>query len=197
MSKRPTSRRGASKAKKDGNSSFPLSGLPGWLWLITGLAVGFFVAFLFRLSPDAVDIREVAGHPVPAEQSREPEAVFDFYTLLPESEVILPGDNGAVVDPVKRDITKPQQKVGITQENSTASRYLLQAGSFRSSKDADRLRAQLLLWGLNPRVEKVNVGNEEYWHRVQLGPFDDKNTLHGAQKILADHNMDSLLLKMR
>ena len=196
MSSRPTSKRGASKAKRESGRKTGLSSLPGWLWLVTGLAAGFFVAFLFRLSPNAVDARKVAGHPVQAEKTSDPAPVFDFYTLLPESEVNLPKTEP--VAPGKKQVKKQtgnDQKQANVKENS--ARYLLQAGSFRSIKDADRLRAQLLLWGLSPRVEKVNVGSGESWHRVQIGPFEDKDSLYSAQKILAEHNVDSLLLKMR
>ncbi len=165
--------------------------------MITGLAAGFFVAFLFQLSPEAVDVREVAGYPQTVEKNNDPSPVFDFYTLLPESEIMLSEAGNQQASSPKQSPAREGQRSQTQVKEGSSSLYLLQAGSFRSLKDADRLRAQLLLWGLSPRIEKVSVGSGESWHRVQLGPFDDKNTLNGAQKVLAEHNVDSLLLKMR
>ncbi|MGB1271593.1 MAG: SPOR domain-containing protein, partial [Endozoicomonas sp.] len=128
---------------------------------------------------------------------------FDFYTLLPESEVTLPmAEPSSRPAPEKQaDRSGANDKKGDTKGSVSSSgvprKYLLQAGSFRNAQDADRLRAQLLLQGLNPKVEKVNVGSGETWHRVQLGPFIDRSSLHNAQQVLASQNIDSLLLQLK
>ncbi|MET4695832.1 SPOR domain-containing protein [Endozoicomonas lisbonensis] len=198
---RATSRRGASK----GNARKSSSGkpkVPGWLFLVTGFALGFFVASLINLTPSAIDV------PVPqrpdgkaSEQGSEPNPVFDFYTLLPESEVVLPEPE---VTPLTRSAPQPaaQGKPATTTRTPAPkpaehNRYLLQAGSFRSEKDAERLRANLILSGLTPRISKVNVAGGETWHRVQIGPFDDQGSLDNARRILAEQKIDSLLLKLK
>ena len=202
---RATSRRGASK----GNARKSSSGkpkVPGWLFLVTGFALGFFVASLIDLTPSAIDV------PVPQRsdgaapgknsgKSSEPNPVFDFYTLLPESEVILPEPEAT---PVTRSAPQPatQGKPATTSRTSAPkpaehNRYLLQAGSFRSEKDAERLRATLILSGLTPRISKVDVAGGETWHRVQIGPFDDQGSLDNARRILAEQKIDSLLLKLK
>lgn len=118
--------------------------------------------------------------------------MFDFYTLLPESEVSLttvpPQEPAPVASPV------PSQKSAVPAEGR---QYLLQAGSFRSFKDAERLRAKLLLEGHMPKVEKVTVGSGETWHRVQLGPFSDRATIDNVQQELASQNVDTLLLQLK
>ena len=188
-----------------------LSGVPGWLWLVTGVAAGFFVAFLFRDSPDRPVVEGEAGQPELVQKNTHPTPVFDFYTLLPESEVVVGDREKPLVvaeKPQKKDTTaydkvasvdKKETDVTESKDNSKkmSALYLLQAGSFRSLKDADRLRAQLLLWGLNPRVERVSVGEGEYWHRVQVGPFSNKQALDSARQTLADNKVDTLLLKMK
>ena len=196
---RATSRRGASKgsARKSSNGK---PKVPGWLFLVTGFALGFFVASLINLTPSAIDIpmpERAGGHS--SSESSEPNPVFDFYTLLPESEVVLP-------EPEATPVVKPAPKPAVQSKTSTPAtaqkskghnRYLLQAGSFRSEKDAERLRANLILSGLSPRISKVNVGGGETWHRVQIGPFDDQGSLDNARRILAEQKIDSLLLKLK
>ena len=128
-----------------------------------------------------------------AEQNSKSEPVFDFYTLLPESEVTV----SVAGEPVTGApaVKNPQQKS--TTSPSIPKQYLLQAGSFRSFKDAERLRARLLLEGYMPKVEKVTVGSGETWHRVQLGPFSDRATIENMQQVLASQNVDTLLLQLK
>ena len=190
------SKRGASKsvsAKKKTKTN-----TPGWIWLLTGLSLGFFIAFLMGLTPEAVDVRTAANQEGAVEKPEEiNKPVFDFYTLLPESEVTVS------VEPVplakaKAKAKEQSKRVDSGSKAETVSRkYLLQAGSFRNSKDADRLRAQLLLEGLSPNVEKVSVGGGENWYRVQLGPFSDQGSLQSTRSVLASKNIDSLLLQVK
>ncbi|WP_257296407.1 SPOR domain-containing protein [Endozoicomonas sp. YOMI1] len=194
------SRRGASKSTNAGKSAGV--SLANWAWLLAGLVIGVFAAFLAGLTPSAKDVRTVAEQVKSSsgdEQKKDNQPVFDFYTLLPESEVTVsiaepePKGEPAAVS-AKTASSKLDQKPAAT---ASPKKYLLQAGSFRSSKDAERLRVQLLLEGLTPKVEKVSVGGGETWHRVQLGPFTDRASLQNAQEVLASKNIDSLLLQLK
>ena len=46
---------------------------------------------------------------------------------------------------------------------------MLQAGSYKNFADADRVRAQLALQGIESKVQKVTVDNDT-WHRIRIGP---------------------------
>ncbi|MFK0571784.1 SPOR domain-containing protein [Endozoicomonas sp.] len=195
-----STKRGASKSKSTGKRSS--AGMPGWVWLLAGLAIGVFVAFLAGLTPSAKDVRTVAEQVASgavdeqkrADLKKDSQPVFDFYTLLPESEVTV-----SIADPApaKTQPQKADKTTAVPAASAKPKKYLLQAGSFRSFKDAERLRVQLLLEGLMPKVEKVSVGGGETWHRVQLGPFTDRPSLQNAQKVLAGKNIDSLLLQLK
>ncbi|MEQ9023321.1 MAG: SPOR domain-containing protein [Pseudomonadales bacterium] len=105
------------------------------------------------------------------DQAREP--VIDFYTRLREIEVMVPDDE-LILD-------------------SPNLIYLLQAGSFRNAKDADSLRAQLILLNLNAEVSKFNH-NGEVWHRVIVGPFENHSAMSSARTSLLENGIESLLL---
>jgi len=177
--KRPNARR--SPAKKQA--------APGWLWLLAGILVGALFASLLQLSrtPDATTDPEQPE--AASEQGEAPDSKprFDFYTLLRESEVIVP------------DSPKPQ-----TGEKQTAPEpevaadevFLLQVGSFKSSSDADSLRARLLLLNLNASIETVSPKGET-WHRVIVGPFTSRGDVSNARNRLSSNGIDSLLLKRR
>ncbi len=158
--------------------------IPGWVWLFIGIVAGVFVSFLGYLAiitPEAAP-KEMAKKvdEIREDVKKTVATKFDFYTLLPEREVIVPIEHEDV------DST-PQQ----------ATIYILQAGSFRSSSDADRLRAQLILMGLEAKVEDVSVANGDLWHRVQVGPFDNRSRLSKARGMLLDQGIDTLLLQRK
>ncbi len=169
--------RSTRKKRKTNTKSQPL---PGWVWLITGLVIGLSATFFPSMNEKAKQ-NEVA---LKEEASITPAAkrTFDFYTLLPELEVVVDGDNPA--------------KSNTTDQSRPAGEYVLQVGSFKSSEEADSLKAQLALMGVETNIETVKVNTVD-WHRVRVGPSKDINQLQTTQNRLRAKNMDSILLKVR
>ena len=52
-------------------------------------------------------------------------------------------------------------------------RYRVQAGSFREKGEADRLRASLILEGMDSHIRTSRTANGT-WHRVMVGPYEDR-----------------------
>lgn len=117
---------------------------------------------------------------------------FDFYTLLPEREVIVPNDRDAMK---ASDKSKPadQQASSQTADNE---QLFLQVGSFRSAQEAERRRAQIKALGLNAKVEEV-IANSDTWYRVQAGPFTSREQLSKARDQLKASGIESLLLRQK
>ena len=165
--------------KKRSTKSAPL---PGWIWLATGLVIGLSATFLPSINekskqqtPEAVSEKESSVAPVS-------KRTFDFYTLLPELEVVVDEDIDSSSSSAKNQLP--------------AGEYVLQVGSFKSSEEADSLKAQLALMGIETNIEVVKV-NTINWHRVRIGPSKDIDQLQTTQKRLRTNNMDSILLKVR
>ena len=159
------------------------TGAPGWLWFLAGVLLGVLVMLLGKLAqvPES-EVEEAAEAGEKSEQSNPSQKPrFEFYTLLPESEVIVP-------DAPQTDLR--EHKVSDTV-------FLLQAGSFKNPKDADSLRARLLLLNLTARVETFSARNGETWHRVLVGPFEKNSQVASARAKLASNSIDSLLLKRK
>ncbi len=51
--------------------------------------------------------------------------------------------------------------------------YLMQCGSFRSSQQAEAMKAKMAFMGLEAEVRKSN-GKNGIWYRVVLGPYETK-----------------------
>ena len=160
------------------------SGSRGWQWYSAGLLSGIFLCFLLYLgSLPPVSVGGPNEAAPTLSKSEPPRPRFDFYTLLPEQSLELEVEP-APAETASRPGTKPTEF------------YLLQAGSFKQREDADRRRAELLLLGLEPRVEESR-GDNGRWFRVYLGPFQSRSTLDRARSLTAAQNIDTLLLKRR
>lgn len=195
--------------------------VPGWIWLVCGLVIGGFIMFLMSLEPGGEEVKRNKDAPKTAikEQPKRtpaneqpPKPKYDFYTLLPESEVILPPETKQPEPPTapvtaeeaaKIDEARAQAALNgqvppppPTVAKAPVTQFFLQAGSFRQQAEADRVRAQIILLGQDVRVESVKV-RDEPWYRVLVGPFGSREQLNAAQKTLAASGYKNLLLQQR
>ncbi len=187
----PRKRRSTTQAKRNTGRS-----LPGWLWLVTGVAVGVFAFWIYHLDQQgseepAEEPKTAEPAPPAAEPEPEPERRFRFRELLLEDEVAVPDQT---LPPRRRDDPAAPQPAPTVEEGYI---YVLQAGSFRSHDDADGLRATLTLLGLEARIHSVDLDDGTRWHRVRVGPFDDTEELQRAHSRLEENNIQPLLLRQR
>jgi len=170
----------------------------GWLYLLVGVLVTAFVALLLYARshgpkmPPADPIEEMAsrGKAAPAAEAPKakpkpvpkPQPRYQFYEILPESEVEIPAEES--------------RAVAARQKAAENTRYLVQAGSFRKAADADSLKARLALMGLEAKVQAVTNAEGSVWHRVRLGPFSSSREADRIRSKLRASNLDPLLLKV-
>jgi cell division protein FtsN len=183
------------KSRKKKTSSRRRKPVPGWAWLVAGLAIGLSIALFTSLrdrakqtpipppnsaqAPAATQQNHAAAIAKPDDKKAKQR--FDFYTILPEMEVIVPDVHN------KAGQTAPIDKPGT---------YFLQAGSFRSFAEADNLKAQLALLGVEARIDTVTVNNTDTWHRVRVGPYQDLRELNKFRTRLLNNNISAILLKI-
>ena len=129
-----------------------------------------------RVAPEAAD-------PTAAGTGQAPEK-YDFYEMLPNFEVVVPEKDKEV----KRDLpaTARIERPGV---------YVLQAGSYRNQSDADRVRAQLALQGIDAKVQRVAV-DADVWHRVRIGPVTRLEDLNKLRKQLQAAEIDALVIRV-
>ncbi|GAA6166891.1 SPOR domain-containing protein [Sessilibacter corallicola] len=174
--------------------SKPERKLSGWVWLLSGAVIGAFAMFLVYLSGLAPTPSQSPNPPAKTVersnnngQQNKPEEVavpkprLEFYQLLKESEVEVP-----------EPTTTENQNSGSLANNQ---QYLLQAGSFQKLSDADRMRAQLILMNLDAAIEDVTLDNKQVWHRVVVGPFDNRSQMSAARATLVSNDISPLVLK--
>ena len=190
--------------------------LSPWVGVISGLAIGLFVAFLVYIKlqappqpaayyqesilPPAEKSGPASSAPTP-QPAPAPKPRFDFYTLLPEMEVVVPEEEipppaapVSAPSPASTPASPPSSRPATTA--APAETYLLQVGSFRNGEQADRFRAELAILGLETSIQKVTIDNRDTYHRVRVGPFHDSGALNQARKLLQRQNIENRVIKL-
>ena len=190
------------KGRGDGREKKPL---PGFVWLLAGLAIGLFVALLVYLDRQP-DVSANFGAAVQKELEKikqkasavtdksdqktdkptdRQEPKFNFYTILPELEVLIPDSE-----------TQPPEKhpAGNTAEDN--KQYVLQAGSFKNKNDAEKLKASLALLGFQANIQSVTV-NSTPWHRVRIGPYNQSNDLYDKIDQLQQNGIKAIAMELK
>jgi cell division protein FtsN len=114
---------------------------------------------------------------------------FDFYTILPEMEVVV-----SAPDVVTE--REPPAAAGAPVEEAGGSSYMVQMGSFHKHGDADRMKASLALMGVEADIQKVNVNNGEVFHRVRSTPLS-LSEANQLRERLRQQNINSLVVRLR
>ena len=187
--------------------------LPGYMWLLSGLAIGLFVAFIVYLDKQPESDKDFGtavqqeleklkqqANKKPVESAKldkktdhreKKEQKFNFYTILPELEVLIPESETRPPE-VKNKTTTTTT----SNSSNTAKKYVLQVGSFQNLSDAEKLKANLAFLGLEANIQHVTV-NKQAWHRVRTGPYRDRQQLFKNQKLLKQNDIDAISMELK
>jgi cell division protein FtsN len=194
-------RGGKSQARRGG-------GMKTMLVLVVGLLIGLGLAAAYLVFGDRGKLDALLPQPNPQAQApapardREPVAqepagtakpTFDFYTVLPEKEVELPGETAPAearpapsADPATAAPASAAAAAAMpAAAPAPATGLQLQAGAFGSAADAEALKARIAMAGQSARVEILVVEGRTL-HRVRLGPYGSEAERAAAQKALAE-----------
>jgi cell division protein FtsN len=237
MARRPApKKRGATTSRRKPSQRRDGFRLPGWLWGLAGLVAGFLLAQhqhgtapwqeghdspLAMVLPKPPAATPEENDPAPAAASEPRMPTFEFYTLLPESEVVAPrgevastaapppprpeprADSAPGDDPIAQVIAANLQADSDAREAPVeaaapnGAHYMLQAASFREAGDAEQLKQRLRNLSLVAQVSQVNASGGETWHRVQVGPYDDTRELNRAQDLMVTQGIEPLLIRLQ
>ncbi|MBV6862152.1 SPOR domain-containing protein [Xanthomonas euvesicatoria] len=82
-------------------------------------------------------------------------------------------------------------KPAATADNT---RYILQAGSFGASGDAESTKAKLAMMGLAARVESADISGKTVY-RVRMGPYGSASELAEAKQKLTGSGLSAIAIK--
>lgn len=181
-----------------------------WVWLISGYIAGVLtvgaVWWKFGSAPGQAETwigdKPPSGQsskPATSVQPEQPEEErveppqFDFYSLLPQMEVVVPDDE--LESELATPAPEPKAETGVPEKPAGPQRaYLIQVGSFKNANDAERVKAQLALLGLQAKTNKVS-SKGVVWHRVRVGPFNTSEDVKQARSRLASNGYKTLVIR--
>ena len=191
------------------------------LSFLSGLSIGLLVAFIvfLRYQPAERDPGGNLGSPAAdsrAETERDqPDVKFTFYDTLRNKKVNISewmavekdkqeqaddqdpaqvserAESGASTD------EREQYLAGDRDADDDMTAYVLQVGSFRDFRSADRVKAELALLGIFADIQRVLLNEQDVRHRVRLGPFKSIDEMRDIRRRLQDNQIEFVLLELR
>ena len=201
---------------------------PAWVWLGIGVLLGLTLSALVLVKDWAPMLRRKnvpqpnpeATAPRESEQAvadeanhkpAPPKKTFDFYSVLPEMEVVIP--DAELSAKARAEQQRQQQAMAQAQANGTPApsptpsapsapstgadaggHYVLLAGSYAEPKAADEAKAKLALLGIVAKVQPITI-NGKTWNRVMVGPYSNASETETAKKTLADNGVKAIPMK--
>lgn len=195
--------------------------LPTWAWMMAGLTLGLTLAAMMYWKLNAkhhlpqaatISVEEVGEkgtqmQQVRAESQEEKSNRFDFYTVLPNMTMDIPDSTPAKAHPASTTVAAAIEQAPSTPTLDLATKdepqvikdtFIVQVGAFRTLPQAEELKAQLALAGIEASVQTFQKSPTDTWHRVYVGPFTDKpQALALQQRLQQTQALHGLVLKMR
>jgi len=82
----------------------------------------------------------------------------------------------------------------ILTSNTAYAEYLLVVGSFKNISNARNLSSELKDLDYNPFIKKVSLPKKGQWHRVYLGPFDNKDSAQKTKNYLSQKKYEQMFI---
>ena len=108
---------------------------------------------------------------------------FQFYRILPKVEVPVPeraAGAGTGSEPPAVEVP---------------GAYVLQAGSYATVDEAERVRTKLAQLGIHAEIQPVSMDDREL-HRVRIGPVEDLAELNRLRRRLHDAKIEASLIRI-
>lgn len=194
---------------------------PAWLWLCVGVLLGLGLSALVLVKDWAPMLRKKnvpqpnpeATAPKEPDQAvadkPPPKKTFEFYTALPEMEVVIP--DAELSAKARAEQQRQQQAMAQSQVQPSATpattqaaapaagesglRYVLLAGSYGDAKSADEAKAKLALLGIVAKVQSVTIDGKTY-NRIIVGPYPNASETESAKATLAENGVKAIPMKL-
>jgi len=170
------------KTKRNQKNHSKQSNLNIFKWIISGLVLGFGLAFLLYLQYGShseshdqkikqPSIKQPTTQKYPAVKPPS-KSDYEFWELLKNKEV-----------QVTQDKTHHN-------EANTPKSYVMQCGSFKHEEMAQSLKARIALMGFSASIHQTKAKDGYAWNRVVLGPYKSKRKAESNRHRLEDNGIN-------
>ena len=137
---------------------------------------------------------EAAAQAKAAQQTAAAAAAGAATLPTPISETAAAGTVPAADAPANVDAKPAVEPKAAAVAEAGDARYILQAGAFGASGDAEAIKAKIALLGLNARVESAQIGGKTVY-RVRMGPYGSASELAEAKSKLTGGGLPAMAVK--
>jgi len=150
--------------------------------LLIGLALWFFYWHITAPKP-------TEATPASTTTTNKPEDTqYVFYHTLSQKEVVIPEHEART--------RSREELLGIAK----GGQYMMQAGSFATTKEADALIKKLAAMGIQAKIDKITVtANKKLenlkpepktWYRVKIGPYSKMSSVDNTRSRLKKNGIE-------
>lgn len=172
------------------------------LGLVIGLVIGLAIAVAIALYisnaplPFVSKVRPPTATPgVPADgKLPDPNKSLNLAPPAPPTASAPP--LAPLLLPDKAGTAAGAPEAGKAEALPEGTRFLLQAGAFKSMEDADGMRAQLAMLGLDARIFPIDQSGQTLY-RVRLGPYGQLDDVNRVRKLLAENSIEAQIVRLR
>ena len=164
--------------------------------LVVGLAIAVAVALYITNAPVPFinKVRPASENVNPGAGGQLPDPNRPLQQPMRGPDTVVPPKLDAANDP--KAAPPPPEKGMTAALPDDGSRYLLQAGAFKTPDDADAMRARLALLGFDAKIFPRDQDGVTLY-RVRLGPYGNIEDVNRMRKTMADNGIDVQLMKVR
>ncbi len=130
--------------------------------------------------------RKADATPATAGEKAGDKPRFEFYGILAGKE------EAAKDKEVAAAAAKPAESAA-----SPAETFYLQLAALQSAADADNLKAELALAGIEAKIQTAELPDGKTWHRVRLGPFSSVESIEEARARLKANQRTATLIRVK
>jgi cell division protein FtsN len=164
------------------------------LGLVIGLAIALVVAIYITNAPvpfvNKVQ-RPADTAPATTTDGKLPDPNRALYGNTP-----MPKGDAPKAEAPKAEAPKVADAKQAAPAAEDASRYLLQAGAYRTPVDADAMRARLALLGLDAKVYPIEQGGATLY-RVRVGPYGSIEDINRIRKLMAENSIEAQVVRLK
>lgn len=115
----------------------------------------------------------------PGEQDR-----FEFYKILPGGQEAAPAPK-----------TAPPNAAA--EVPASTDRYYLQAGAFQKKEEAENMKAQLALVGIEGVISEATIQDKGKMYRVRSGPYNKAEDMNRVRTQMSQGGIQATLVKTK
>ncbi|WIM05017.1 MAG: SPOR domain-containing protein [Candidatus Nitricoxidivorans perseverans] len=169
-----------------------------FIGLVIGVLISFGVVWMLNKTPlpfqdkvGQVGLPEVpANGQLPAPLPGKPgdkagvgeRPRFEFYKILPGGQEAMPAS------------AAPAPAVAPLPAGES---IYLQVGAFQKLADADKLKAKLIMMGMEVAVHDVSIPDKGAMHRVRVGPFASINEMNRVRNQMSDNGIPATVVRVK